>query len=71
MGLGQKKKHSLIESIVSTVVGFGINVTAQHLVFPLFGIYISWHENLTIAVIFTFISILRGYVIRRVFNLFT
>lgn len=71
MGLGQKKKHSLLESVVSTVIGFGINVTAQHLVFPLFGIYISWHENLTIAVIFTFISILRGYVIRRVFNLFT
>ena len=71
MGLGQKKKHSLLESVVSTVIGFGINVTAQHLVFPLFGIYISWHENLTIAVIFTFISILRGYVIRRIFNLFT
>ena len=71
MGLGQKKRHSLIESIVSTVIGFAINVTAQHLVFPLFGIYIGWHENLTIAVIFTFISIVRGYFIRRVFNLFT
>lgn len=67
----QKKRHSFIESIANTAIGLGINVTAQHLVFPLFGIYISWHENLTIAVIFTFISILRGYVIRRIFNLFT
>lgn len=71
MGLGQRKHHSLLESVVSTVIGFVINVTAQHLVFPLFGIYIGWSENLTIAVIFTVISIIRGYFIRRAFNLFT
>ena len=67
----QKKRHSLIESIANTAIGFGINVTAQHLIFPLFGIFISWSENLTIAMFFTVISIIRGYLIRRFFNLFT
>lgn len=67
----QKKRHSLIESIANTAIGFGINVTAQHLIFPLFGIFISWSENLTIAMFFTVISIIRGYVLRRVFNFYT
>ncbi len=64
----QSKKHSIIESITSTAIGLGINVTAQHLIFPLFGIYIGWDKNFMIAIIFTFISIGRGYFIRRLFN---
>jgi len=64
----QSKKHSLIESMTSTAIGLAINTTAQHLIFPLYGIYISWHQNFSIAVIFTFISIARSYVIRRWFN---
>ena len=64
----QSKKFSLIESFTSTAVGFVINVTAQTLVFPLFGINIPFHQNLSIAIIFTFISVARSYVIRRWFN---
>lgn len=66
----QSKKHSVFESITSTAIGFVINVTAQHLIFPLFGIYVAWSENLLIAVFFTVISIIRGYFVRRLFNLF-
>jgi hypothetical protein len=66
----QSKKHSVLESVVSTAIGFVINVTAQHLIFPLFGIYVGWGDNLTIAVFFTVISIARGYFVRRLFNLF-
>lgn len=69
--MAQSKKHSLVESITSTAIGLGINVTAQHFIFPLFGIYIGWDSNFMIAVIFTFISIARGYVIRRWFNFLT
>lgn len=64
----QPKHHSFIESIVNVAVGLGINITAQHLVFPLFGIYISWGQNLQIAGIFTVISIIRSYCLRRGFN---
>lgn len=64
----QPKHHSFIESIVNVAVGLGINIIAQHLVFPLFGIYISWGQNLQIAGIFTVISIIRSYCLRRGFN---
>jgi hypothetical protein len=66
--MSQSKKHSLIESITSTLIGLAINTTAQHLIFPLYGIYISWGQNLSIAMIFTVISIARSYIIRRYFN---
>lgn len=64
----QSKLHSFIEALSSTAVGFVINVTAQHLIFPLFGIFIPFSQNLMIAVIFTVISVIRSYVIRRFFN---
>lgn len=64
----QSRKHSLLESVVSTAIGLVINTTAQHFIFPLFGIYIGWDKNLMIAVIFTFISIARSYIIRRFFT---
>ena len=64
----QPKGMSLTESIINVLVGLLINITAQHLVFPLFGIYITWGQNLQIAMIFTVISIIRSYVLRRGFN---
>ena len=64
----QSKKHSLIESLTSTAIGLVINTTAQHLIFPLYGMYITWTQNFSIAIIFTVISIARSYIIRRWFN---
>lgn len=64
----QTKLESFIETCISTAIGLVINVTAQELVFPLFGLYVTFGENLTIAAIFTVISIARGYCIRRWFN---
>ena len=64
----QPRVHSFFESIINVAVGLGINILAQHLIFPLFGIYISWGQNLRIAMIFTVISIARSYLLRRGFN---
>lgn len=64
----QPKGMSLTESVINVLVGLGINITAQHLVFPLFGIFISWGQNLQIAMIFTVISIIRSFMLRRAFN---
>ena len=64
----QPKKYSLLESLINVFVGLTINITAQILIFPMFGIYIPISENLMIAGIFTIISILRSYALRRVFN---
>lgn len=64
----QPKKYSLLESVINVAVGLVINITAQALVFPLFGMNIPFSSNLEIAAIFTLISIARSYGLRRVFN---
>lgn len=65
---GQPKKYSFLESIVNVLVGAGINITAQAIIFPWFGIHIPFSENLEIAGIFTIISIIRSFFLRRAFN---
>jgi small-conductance mechanosensitive channel len=65
---GQTKKHSLLESFINIVVGIGISFTAQLVVFPWFGIYASLADNIMITLIFTGISLIRSYILRRIFN---
>lgn len=66
---GQKKTHSLLESLVNVAIGYGIAILSQIIVFPWFGINIPLHDNLMIGGVFTIISIIRSYILRRLFNL--
>lgn len=68
MNKGQKKSHSAFESIVNVIVGFGINFTANMLIFPLYGFHINTKQNISLGVIYTVISIVRSYCLRRWFN---
>ena len=65
---GQKKSHSFIEVCLNTAIGYVIAVSAQILIFPYFDIHASFESNLKIGMIFTVISIIRSYVMRRLFN---
>ena len=67
----QKKSHSLIESFINVLVGYGIALAAQLIIFPRFGIHISMSDNLMIGALFTVVSIVRSYALRRLFNRFT
>jgi hypothetical protein len=64
----QSKLMSLIEAVVSILVGFGISLTAQMFMLPLLGVTISFSQNLTFALIMTAISIARQFVMRRLFE---
>lgn len=66
----QSKKHSLIEICVGTVIGYACAVITQIIVFPIFDIHKSPSENTMIAAVFTIISLIRGYGVRRLFNYF-
>lgn len=66
--MNQTRLSSFIESIFGTAIGLVINLVAQRYVFPLFGFDPPFITNLSIAAIFTVISIARGYVVRRWFN---
>jgi hypothetical protein len=58
---------SLAESCTNSLGGFAIAVGVQALVFPLFGIYTSWTQDIMIVTIFMIVGIVRQYVFRRFF----
>ena len=64
----QTRLQSFIESVANIAVGYGVALASQLMVFPLFGIHIPLSTNLGIGAIFTVISLVRSYVIRRWFN---
>ena len=64
----QTKLGSLIESLANIVIGYGVALLSQIIVFPLFGIHVSLSTNLWIGAWFTVISLVRSYIIRRWFN---
>jgi hypothetical protein len=64
----QSRLMSLAESIANVVVGYGLALVTQLIVFPWFGIAASFAEHLAIGAAFTVVSILRSYLLRRLFE---
>ena len=65
-----KQSHtmSLVEAVTNVLVGYGVAVATQMLVFPLFGLHATLQENLLIGLIFTAVSLVRSYLLRRAFE---
>jgi len=59
---------SLIEAIANVVVGYTLAVITQILIFPVFGLHATLAQNLKIGLVFTVVSIARGYALRRLFE---
>ena len=64
----QSKKQSFIESLTSTTIGIIIGIVLNLTILPIFGYPVSLSDSLWISVIFTIVSIIRSYIIRRWFN---
>jgi hypothetical protein len=64
----QSRLMSLFEAIANVVVGFGIAVLVQVAAFPAFGIAASLGQNLAIGLVFTAVSIVRSFALRRMFE---
>lgn len=64
----QSRLQSFLESVANVVLGYGVALGAQLLVFPLFGIMIPMSSNIAIGIIFTLVSLVRSYFLRRLFN---
>lgn len=64
----QSRLMSMAESVANIAVGYGVAVTTQVLVFPLFGLEAGLTENLIIGAIFTAVSLVRSYCLRRAFE---
>ena len=64
----QSKKESFIETLASVFVGWIIGVILNMLVLPLFDYNITVIDSLWVSLIFTVVSVIRGYITRRFFN---
>ena len=64
----QSRLESLIESLMNIMIGYGVALASQLVIFPLFDIHVSLETNIWIGAWFTAISLVRSYVIRRWFN---
>jgi len=59
---------SLVESLANVMVGYGVAVLTQLLVFPLFGLHTTLEQSLAIGMIFAVVSIARSFALRRLFE---
>ena len=64
----QSRGMSLVEAMTNVLVGYGVAVATQAMVFPWFGLSATFGENLQIGLIFTVVSLARSYTLRRIFN---
>jgi hypothetical protein len=59
---------SLVETATNVVVGYVLAIATQIVVFPWFGIETGLAEHLTIGLAFVAVSLVRGYILRRLFE---
>ena len=64
----QSRLMSLVESLANVIVGCGVAVITQFLIFPIFGLQTTLAQNLKMGSIFTVVSIARSFALRRMFE---
>lgn len=64
----QTRTQSFAEAIVNTIAGFIVTFTFSPLIYHISGIQASVKELTLSVVFFTFLSVIRGYILRRCFN---
>jgi hypothetical protein len=65
---GQSRGMSAVETCTSTIIGLSVAYTTQLVVFPLYDIHVTHATHAGITLIFTVVSLVRGYLVRRLFN---
>jgi hypothetical protein len=64
----QSRLMSLVESVANVIVGYGVAVVTQLLLFPVFGLHTTLAQNLKMGAVFTVVSIARSFALRRLFE---
>jgi len=65
---GQTVLDSLLEVWTNIAIGFGINYVANLWILPMADFHVSYSQAFLIGTIFTAISIVRSFMIRRWYN---
>lgn len=58
----------MLEAIANVLIGYVVMVSAQCVIFPCFDIHVEFHTNLKIGLSFLGVSLVRSYLLRRLFN---
>lgn len=66
--MSQTRKQSIIESLSQVIISYGLGVLTNYIVLPLFGLIVDAKSSFGIALIFSCISLIRSYMIRRLFT---
>jgi hypothetical protein len=64
----QSRLMSLVESVANVIVGYGVAVATQILIFPVFGLQTTLGQNLAMGGVFTIVSLARSFLLRRLFE---
>ncbi len=64
----QSRLMSLVEAITNVIVGYGVAVVTQILIFPMFGLQTTLGQNLAMGGVFTIVSLARSFLLRRLFE---
>ena len=64
----QSRLMSLVESVANVIVGYGVAVVTQILIFPVFGLHTTLAQNLQMGLLFTAVSLARSFLLRRLFE---
>ncbi len=64
----QSRTMSLVEAIANVAIGYGVAVATQIMIFPVFGLNTTLAQNLKLGGLFTVVSIVRSFAIRRQFE---
>lgn len=66
--MSQSRRASAAEAVANVLIGYGVGLAAQVAIFPLFGLQASASDHLAIGGLFTIVSLVRSYALRRLFN---
>jgi hypothetical protein len=64
----QSRVMSLVESVANVFAGYGVAVVTQILIFPIFGLHTTLAQILQMGAVFTVVSVVRSYLLRRLFE---
>lgn len=66
--MSQSRLGSVAEALISIAIGLVVSIIANRIVFPMYGFVPTFNQNVQITIIYTGISFVRHYGVRRLFN---
>lgn len=67
----QSRMASLAEVVTNVAAGFLVSLVGQQVILPIFAIHIGLAAHFGIATLFTLVSLVCSYLVRRLFNSIT